>query len=138
MDRHWTGAPQFLLGDFNGDLDCDACRELTKRGPVGGPPPLADAWETAARREGPEHTCDGGGGIRVGSCPGRTDHILYRSARRPERVVTAAFPTEKPAPSDHFPVGADFSLAPATAEAIAAAVAEEDAPEGAAEVQWTR
>ena len=110
MDADWDGSPQLLIGDLNGGLDADACKELVRwEGSPSDPLRIRTAWEEAEECIGPHDTCEGGVGL--GPCPGRTDHVMFRPGLRVPQVITVEDGDGKPAPSDHLAVVADFDLA---------------------------
>lgn len=109
LDSHWENEPQILVGDFNTVGKSRAYRHLCDEMKHGFHPPLADAWQEAEVRDGPEGTYHGGTG-RV-RWTGRLDRILYRPHLRVARVETITHSDRGVFPSDHFPVRADFEEA---------------------------
>lgn len=96
--------PVILTGDFNEDAGGAVHRRLR--------PALADAWEQARHRDGPEATFHGftGQGTR------RIDWVLSRGLRvRAARTLTTSEAGRYP--SDHFPVLVDFDW-PAAADSV--------------------
>jgi endonuclease/exonuclease/phosphatase family metal-dependent hydrolase len=91
--------PLIVTGDFNTGAGGEPYKILTTA--------LKDAWETAAKRTGPQGTFNGFRGRTQGP---RIDWILYRG---PIRVVEAETVTKNEGgryPSDHFPVFALLEL----------------------------
>lgn len=87
-----------VAGDFNTDVASQSHKILTQVG-------LRDAWEAAARREGPRGTFHAFKGV-----PGqaRIDWILFRGPLEPVLVETITHNRDGRYPSDHFPVLAVF------------------------------
>lgn len=108
MNRLWDGSPQIIMGDFNAPCESATYVSLMENVDTDGVPPLLDAYEQSARREGPEDTYHGGDG--EGGWPGRIDHILFRPTMSVERVATLTTHEGDRYPSDHFPVVAELSI----------------------------
>lgn len=106
LDDHWDGSLQVLMGDFNAPPRSAAYTHLGKELTHTPHPPLQDAWELAAERDGPEGTYHGGTGrIRW---MGRLDRILLRPIVPVLRVSTLTHRSETAYPSDHYPVRAEL------------------------------
>ncbi len=91
--------PVILTGDFNTALG-DAVHQVFT-------PYLTDAWQTAAKRTGPEGTFNEFKGTTTGA---RIDWILYRGKMTVGEVETVTYNQDGRYPSDHFPVTAILTL----------------------------
>lgn len=91
------GTPVILTGDFNAPAGGEVYHAFDGV--------MRDAWETAARRSGPEGTFHGFKGTPR---PGRIDWILYRGNIRVLEAETLDHHEGTRYPSDHFPVLAVF------------------------------
>ncbi len=85
--------PLILTGDFNSPAGGEVYQVFARR--------LQDAWEAAARRQGPEGTISGFKGLTTGA---RIDWILYRGGLKALEAETVTHQREGRYPSDHYPV----------------------------------
>lgn len=132
-DGEWDGSLQIVVGDLNGDLDSRECAYLTDPGGAGtGAPGFQSAWCEAEQRIGPEITLHHGLGLESPKQE-RADHIMCRPVPRVLQVVTITEHPKNCYPSDHFPLVADFQLAPIPeVEETAKEYADEAGTEGEA------
>ncbi len=91
--------PFLLTGDFNTQLGDEVHKVLT--------PYLADAWQQAPKRAGPETTQSRWTGSTTGP---RIDWILYRGSFRVHEFETVTYNQDGRYPSDHYPVLALLTL----------------------------
>lgn len=109
LDANWDGTPQFVMGDFNADLDDEECAFLTRAGEGSGAPGFESSWCEARERRGPEHTLHGGMGEESPQKK-RADHIMARPSLSMPRCTTVTHHSGDLYPSDHYPVVVDVEL----------------------------
>jgi endonuclease/exonuclease/phosphatase family metal-dependent hydrolase len=111
--------PIFLTGDFNALADSPEI--LAMSDPSGDLEPMYDAWSSVNGPESAEGATFRGLGLRdrMGHYlmgPRRIDYVFYRPQLEVHKVDRVDFSgldhRESALPSDHYPVLADFSLAP--------------------------
>lgn len=115
LDESWNGSPQFVLGDFNADLDEEECAYLTRETPGDGVPGFQSAWCEAREQHGPEHTVHSGMG-EDSPKKKRADHVMLRPGMTVSRCVTLTHHSGGTYPSDHYPVMVDVELDPVASQ----------------------
>ncbi len=119
MEEMGENIPLFLTGDFNAVSKSPEIKALVDQNRPHEP--LFDAWADAHGNESPEGATFRGLGLRdrlshalMG--PRRIDYVFYRPRMEIQTVQRVDFDgldhRESALPSDHYPVCADFQLAP--------------------------